>query len=184
MKMTAIISFNVETKKTSSTSLYSKIFSKVYSESEHSIDWDISLAILNPEDKLVSQECFVFYNNHNYNDGTISLRGDSIVFAQAPEFDEEVIIDFSKLPIETSSIVFYLSNQQKFNFQITNIEVQIENSSNTSDNQFRIYNTSICNAIELFRLKRNNENEIWKVEILNNPISDPNGLEYILKKII
>lgn len=182
--MASIISFNVETKRTSSPSFYSKIFRKECSQSEHYIDWDISVAILNSEDKLLSQDCFVFYNNNNYNDGTISIRGDSIVFVQPPEFDEEVIIDFSKLPVETNSIVFYLSNHQMFNFEIINIDVKIEKCSNISDNQFRISNSSVCNAFELFMLKKHEENRIWKVEILNNPITAPNGLEYILKKII
>ena len=181
--MKSRISFNVETKRISTPSVVSKLFGSRNSEIEHFIDWDISLGILNSAGHLVSQDSFVFYNNCNYKNGTITLRSDTIINVQSPEFDEEVIIDFSELPVEANSIVFYLSNHQKFNFEITNIDVQIENLPNIheKDNQFRITNTSICNAIELFKFIRKNES--WTIETLNIPIIESNGLEYILKKI-
>lgn len=181
--MKSRISFNVETKRISTPSVASKLFGSRNSEIEHFIDWDISLGILNSAGHLVSQDSFVFYNNCNYKNGTITLRSDTIINVQSPEFDEEVIIDFSELPVEANSIVFYLSNHQKFNFEITNIDVQIESVPNIfeKDNQFRITNTSICNAIELFKFILINES--WTIETLNIPIIESNGLEYILKKI-
>lgn len=184
--MSSIIGFNVETKtKTNSPpSLFSKVFGGNSSEVEHFIDWDISLAILNSNGKLLSQECFIFYNNLNYGNGIITLRADSINFlsVKGPEFDEEVNIDFSKLPTETSSINFYLSNHQEFNFDITNVDVQIENIENLSDQKFRISNSTTCNAIELFKFQKTN-NRMWNIEILNTSINGSNGLVSILKNI-
>jgi stress response protein SCP2 len=58
--MSSIISLNVETKTNSSPSLYSKEFGGKSSEVKHFIDWDISVAILNSNGKLLSQECFIF----------------------------------------------------------------------------------------------------------------------------
>lgn len=180
--MSSIISFNVDTKTKSTPSLYSKIFGGKSNEVEHFIDWDISLAILNSYGKLLSQECFIFYNNLNYGDGIIKLRSDSIVCIKAPEFDEEVIIDFCRLPVESDNIVFYLSNHQEFNFDITNIEVQIKNLENVGHQKFRISNSTTCNAIELFKFQKTNE--IWDLRIINNSITDSNGLGYILKNIL
>lgn len=182
--MSSIISFNVDTKTKSTPSLYSKVFGKEHNDVEHFIDWDISLAILNSNGKLVSQEGFIFYNNLNYRNGTISLRADSVNFlcVEGPEFDEEIIIDFNRLPVETNSIVFYISNHQQFNFDITEINVQIENIQNISDQRFCISNSTTCNAIELFKFQKTNE--IWNFEIINNSITAPNGLEYILKSIL
>lgn len=179
--MSSIISFNVETKTNPTPTLYSKVFGGKSTEVEHFIDWDISVAILNSNGKLLSQECFIFYNNLNYGDGTIKLRADSIVCAQAPEFDEEVIIDFSGLPVESDKIVFYLSNHQELNFDITNIDVKIEQFENVVNQKFHISNSTACNAIEMFKFQKTNE--IWEIKILNNSIPDSNGLSYILKKI-
>ncbi len=177
------ISFNIETKKISNPTVVSKLFGSRNCEIQHFIDWDISLGILNSVGNLVSPDSFIFYNNCNYENGTITLRSDTLINVQSPEFDEEVIIDFSELSIEANSIVFYISNHQKFNFEITHIDVQIDSVPKTceKENQFRITNTSICNAIELFKFIRNNQS--WTIETLNNPIIEPNGLEYIFNKI-
>lgn len=182
--MSSIISLNVETKTNSTPTLYSKVFGGKSSEVEHFIDWDISVAILNSNGKLLSQECFIFYNNLNYGNGIITLRADSINFLslKGPEYDEEVFIDFGRLPVETDSIVFYLSNHQELNFEITNVDVQIENIENLSDQKFRISNSTTCNAIELFKFRKTNE--IWDFRIINNSITDSNGLGYILKNIL
>ena len=179
----SIISFNVNTKRNLNPSLFSKILGKGTSEAEHFIDWDISLAVLNQKGKLLNQDCFIFYNNLNYNNDIISLRGDSIIIDPAPEFDEELIVNFNKLPKEAYNLVFYLSNHQKINFETTEIEIQIENIPNISDKQFKITNSTTCNAIELFKFQKC-KNNIWDIVILNSPFTDSNGLEQIVKSIV
>jgi stress response protein SCP2 len=182
--MKSRINFNVHTtKKNINQSAISKLLGKHNKEIQHFIDWDISVGVLNEMGHLLSLESFIFYGHCNYENGTITLRSDTIIFGQPPEFDEVVIIDFSKLPDEAKNITFYLSNQQKDNFEIANIDVVIESLSNIElrDNQLRITNSTTCNAIELFELIRTNYS--WAINILNNPIKELNGLGCIVNKI-
>jgi stress response protein SCP2 len=139
--------------------------------------------LLDKENKLIEQSAFIFFNNPTFMENVILINS-SFDINYHSEFDEEVMIDFTRIPDNVSQILFFLSNHQKFNFDIPKIEVVVNNSPCHSEesNHFSISNENVGNAIELFKFSRKSESNFWVIEILNLPISDPNGMSYILKK--
>ena len=181
--MKSTICFNVDSKTRIPSSIFSKAIGRKDRIVDNSIDWDISAVLLDSQNQLISQDGFIFFNNPNYKDDIITIKSSFEINCHS-EFDEEIIIDLDRIPINVSSVMFFLSNHQKFNFDIASIEVIIKSSPfQTEDsNQFTIARDNVGNALELFKFSRELDRSLWKIEILNLSISDPNGMSFILNK--
>jgi stress response protein SCP2 len=177
------ISFNVDSHTRLYPSTISRIFGKKEREIANQIDWDISLLLLDDENKLIGEKSFVFFNNPTYMDDVIVIHS-SIDNNIHSEFDEEVMIDFTRIPDNVSQILFFLSNHQTFSFDIPKIEVFVKNSPCHSEysNHLSISNENVGNALELFKFSRKSQSTSWEIEVLNLPISDANGMSFILNK--
>ncbi len=184
--MRSRICFNIDTKKFSNTGLFSRLLGNRSKVEEHYIDWDISVGLLNDNCQIANQDNFVFYNNPTFGNGAITLKSCIEINIREPEFDEEVEIEFDKIPENISEIVFFLSNHQEFNFYITDVKVNIFNSEcfDNANSDLSFTNSDSCNAIELMKFTRNKVNQNWQIEILNTPIPGSNGLSVILNKYL
>ena len=182
--MSSRICFNIDTKKISNTGLFSRLLGNRTKVEEHYIDWDISVALLNDSCQIANQNNFIFYNNPTFGDGAITLKSCIGINIHEPEFDEEVEIEFDKIPENISEIVFFLSNHQEFNFYITDVKVNMFNSEcfDNANSDLIFTNSESCNAIELMKFTRSKVNQNWSIEILNTPVLGPNGLLRILDK--
>lgn len=181
--MKSTVCFNVDSKTKIPGSIFSKAIGRRDRIVDNAIDWDISAVLLNSQNQLISQDGFIFFNNPSYEDNIITIKSSFEINCHS-EFDEEINLDFDRIPINVSSVVFFLSNHQKFNFDIAKIEVTIKNSpfQTEESNQFTISNDNVGNALELFKISRESDRNFWEIEILNSSISDPNGMSFILKK--
>ncbi len=184
VRMRSRICFNIDTKKISNTGLFSRLLGNRSKIEEHYIDWDISVGLLSDSCKIANQDNFIFYNNPTSFNGAITLKSCIEINIREPEFDEEVEIEFEKIPENISQIVFFLSNHQEFNFYITDVKVNIFNCEifDNANSKLNFTNSDSCNAIELIKFTRSKVNQTWKVEILNTPILGLNGLSVILNK--
>lgn len=118
------------------------------------IDLDASIFLLDKNDKTITDEDFVFYNNLVARDGAVKHFGDSRTGAGDGD-DEKITIDLMSLPFEVVRIAFALSiydyDTAENNFEmVRNVYFRIVN--NTTDHEtFRFeldgdlgHTTGIC----------------------------------------
>lgn len=181
--MKATISFNVDTYTKIPGSSVSKLFGCKERMVENCIDFDISILLLDENSCIIGEEAFIYFNNPVFMQDVIVLCS-SFKAYDSSEFDEEILIDFTRMPISVFHILFILSNHQELNFNIVNINVQVTNSSfvKTDSNPFVISNQNVGNAIELFTFSRKSKNEMWNTDISNISIIDNRGMASILNK--
>lgn len=97
----------------------------------HSFDLDASVFLLNDQEKLISDEHFIFYNNLTSPDADKSVKhmGDNLT-GEGEGDDEGVIVDLRKVPADIMRIVITVTiheaDQRKQNFgQVKNAFVRL-----------------------------------------------------------
>lgn len=155
-------------------------------ESSTGVDFDLdaSVFILGENKKIISDEFFVFYNNLESPDGSVTHTGDNQT-GDGDGDDEAVMIDLSKIDNRATEICIvvtihdYESRKQNFG-QVRNAFIRIvDNNSNTEIMKFELdEDFSVETAVEFGRIyKRNNE---WKFEAIGMGMKG--GLEEYLTK--
>jgi tellurium resistance protein TerD len=107
------------------------------------IDVDVSIFLLDKNDKTKEDEDFIFYNNSSARDGAVRHMGDSRTGAGDGD-DEKISIDLMALPFDIVKIAFFLSVYD-LNTTINNNFTMVKNV------YFRILNAQ--NQIEMFRFE-------------------------------
>ncbi|MCQ2124307.1 MAG: TerD family protein [Fibrobacter sp.] len=67
-------------------------------------DLDASVFLLNDKDKMQSDEDLVFYNNPEHSSGAVRHGGDDRVGGDGSSDDEQIFIDFDKIPSYVSKL--------------------------------------------------------------------------------
>lgn len=106
------------------------------------VDIDVSLFLLDKNDRTREDEDFVFYNNMAGRDGAVKHLGDSRTGAGDGD-DEQIIMDLMALPFEITKIVFVLS--------IYDLDLNSNNFTMVKNVYFRLINNE--NDQEIFRFE-------------------------------
>ena len=113
-----------------------KVIASLGWDDEHiDFDLDVSVFLLNSEEKVTKDEDFIFYNNLESETKAVIHTGNSKKRAQN---NETVMIDFSKIPSHVEKIAIIVTihdaNKRQQNFgQISNAFIQIINESNNEE---------------------------------------------------
>lgn len=110
------------------------------------IDLDVSVFLLDKDDRTRVDEDFVFYNNLIGRDGAVKHLGDSRTGAGDGD-DEKIIIDLMALPFEIIKIAFVVS--------IYDLDMNSNNFQMVKDVFFRIVNNETTH--ETFRFELDEE---------------------------
>lgn len=104
-------------------------------------DLDASAFILGPNGKVSSDNDFVFYGNQDWHNHTIWSSGDDTTGGSSEDGDDEqIFIDFSKIPPEVDKIAItvtiYDAVERRQNFgQVSNAYVRVAKVANEFDTQ-------------------------------------------------
>lgn len=136
----------------------------------YDFDLDASAIMIDSDRKLVSEECFVFYNNLYSPDGALSHTGDDPNGKSSDgDDDEAIIVDLEKVDPRVQEILFVVTiedfERRKQNFgQVRNSYIRVVDNSNHQeiakyelDEDF-----SIETGVEFGRLYKRNGS--WKFE--------------------
>jgi len=102
-------------------------------------DLDASAFCLGKNGKVLSEEWFVFYNNQSSPNGAVKSSGDDMTGGGNEDGDDEqLIIDFAKLPPEVDKIAITVTIHEAFerkqNFgQVSNAYVRVAKIADESD---------------------------------------------------
>jgi tellurium resistance protein TerD len=102
-------------------------------------DLDASAFLLGANGKVLSDECFVFYNNPSAFNGAVKSTGDDRTGGNSEEGDDEqLVIDFTKIPanIEKIAVVVTIDDavNRRQNFgQVSNAYVRVAIMQNEFD---------------------------------------------------
>ena len=102
-------------------------------------DLDASAFLLGKNGKVLKDEDFVFYGNQNARNGAVMSMGDDTSGGNSEDGDDEqIFIDFTKIPPEIEKIAItvtiYDSDVRHQNFgQVSNAYVRVARVSSTSD---------------------------------------------------
>jgi tellurium resistance protein TerD len=102
-------------------------------------DLDASAFLLGKNGKVLKDEDFVFYGNQNARNGAVMSMGDDTSGGNSEDGDDEqIFIDFTKVPPEIEKIAItvtiYDSDVRHQNFgQVSNAYVRVARVSSTSD---------------------------------------------------
>ncbi len=110
------------------------------------LDLDVSMFLLNAQDKTRVDSDFIFYNNMIGSDGSVKHMGDSRTGAGEGD-DEIMVLNLNELPFDISKISFVLS--------IYDMEFQGHDFSMVKNVYFRVVNNT--NDNELFRYELDDE---------------------------
>lgn len=104
--------------------------------SSHPIDLDASAFLVGSSNKILSDECFVFYNNPKSPDGSVVYSGDNRSGIGEGD-DETLIVDTSKIDPAVQQIVFCCSineaDERKQNFcMVNNAYIRIYEQSSSA----------------------------------------------------
>ena len=105
----------------------------------YDFDLDASAFVLRANGKVGSDEDFIFYNNPDWRDHTIWSTGDDRTGGNSDEGDDEqIFIDFSKIPPEVDKIAItvtiYDADKRRQNFgQVSNAYVRVVKVDNEQD---------------------------------------------------
>ncbi|MDR6923323.1 MULTISPECIES: TerD family protein [Chryseobacterium] len=133
-------------------------------------DLDASAIMIDSNRKLVSEECFVFYNNLQSPDGALTHTGDDPNGKNSDgDDDEAIIVDLEKVDPRVEEILFVVTiedfERRKQNFgQVRNSYIRIvDNSSNQEIAKYELdEDFSIETGVEFGRLYKRNGS--WKFE--------------------
>jgi len=149
-------------------------------------DLDVSLFLLDTNDKLVSQKHFIFYNNLTSPDPdkSIQLMGDNKTGEGAGD-DEAAIVDFRKVPADidkiTVTVTIHEADKRGQNFgQVNNAYVRVVNVE-TKDEVLRYdldEDFSIETAVIMTEFYRK-DNE-WRINAVGSGYQG--GLEALLSR--
>ncbi|WP_298509459.1 TerD family protein [uncultured Kordia sp.] len=136
----------------------------------HDFDLDASAFLLNKDRRLAKETHFIFYNNLESPDGSVTHTGDDPDGNSSDgDDDEAIIVDLTLIPDDIEEILFVVTIEdfeaRKQNFgQVRNSYIRIvDDSKNEVVAKYELdEDFSIETAVEFGRLyKRNNE---WKFE--------------------
>ena len=149
-------------------------------------DLDASVFLLSANEKLVSDQHFIFYNNlvSPDSENSVKLLGDNRT-GEGDGDDEGVIVDLRKVPADVEKIVvtvtIYEAAKRKQNFgQVTNAYVRLVDVQ-TKDEVLRYdlsEDFSIETAVVMTELYRNGDE--WKLNAVGNGFEG--GLQALLDK--
>ncbi len=133
-------------------------------------DLDASAIMIDSNRKLVSEECFVFYNNLQSPDGALTHTGDDPNGKNSDgDDDEAIIVDLEKVDSRVEEILFVVTiedfERRKQNFgQVRNSYIRIvDNSSNQEIAKYELdEDFSIETGVEFGRLYKRSGS--WKFE--------------------
>ncbi|KFF13306.1 chemical-damaging agent resistance protein C [Chryseobacterium soli] len=136
----------------------------------HDFDLDASAIMIDSDRKLVSEECFVFYNNLNSPDGALTHTGDDPNGKNSDgDDDEAIIVDLEKVDSKVKEILFVVTiedfERRKQNFgQVRNSYIRIvDNHTNQEIAKYELdEDFSIETGVEFGRLYKRNGS--WKFE--------------------
>jgi len=136
----------------------------------HEFDLDASAIMIDSDRKLVSEECFVFYNNLNSPDGALTHTGDDPNGKNSDgDDDEAIIVDLEKVDSRVEEILFVVTiedfERRKQNFgQVRNSYIRIvDNHTNQEIAKYELdEDFSIETGVEFGRLYKRNGS--WKFE--------------------
>ncbi|MEV5831701.1 TerD family protein [Spirillospora sp. NPDC052242] len=100
-------------------------------------DLDASALLLDAENKVLSDQHFVFFNNLKSPDGSVEHTGDNLT-GEGEGDDEQIQVGLSVVPAEVSKIVFPVSiydadsRQQNFG-QVRNAFIRVVNKADNSE---------------------------------------------------
>ncbi|OLT26019.1 chemical-damaging agent resistance protein C [Actinomadura sp. CNU-125] len=100
-------------------------------------DLDASALLLNAENKVLSDQHFVFFNNLKSPDGSVEHTGDNLT-GEGEGDDEQIQVGLSTVPAEVSKIVFPVSiydadNRQQNFGQVRNAFIRVVNKADNSE---------------------------------------------------
>jgi tellurium resistance protein TerD len=133
-------------------------------------DLDASAIMIDSDRKLLSEECFVFYNNLQSPDGALTHTGDDPSGKNSDgDDDEAIIVDLEKVDPKAEEILFVVTiedfERRKQNFgQVRNSYIRIvDNSTNQEIAKYELdEDFSIETGVEFGRLYKRNGS--WKFE--------------------
>ena len=138
-------------------------------------DLDSSVFLLGANNKVASDDDFVFYGNLKHKSGAVEHMGDNLTGAGEGD-DEQIKIDLSKVPAEVEKIDFtvtiYEAEERKQNFgQVENAFIRVVNSA-TNEELIRYdlgEDFSIETAVVIGELYRNKGE--WKFNAIGSGFS-------------
>ena len=106
-------------------------------------DLDSSVFLLGANNKVASDDDFVFYGNLKHKSGAVEHMGDNLTGAGEGD-DEQIKIDLSKVPAEVEKIDFtvtiYEAEERKQNFgQVENAFIRVVNSATNATISAKIF---------------------------------------------
>ncbi|UWX60688.1 TerD family protein [Chryseobacterium oranimense] len=133
-------------------------------------DLDASAIMIDSDRKLITEECFVFYNNLQSPDGALTHTGDDPSGKNSDgDDDEAIIVDLEKVDPRAEEILFVVTiedfERRKQNFgQIRNSYIRIvDNSTGQEIAKYELdEDFSIETGVEFGRLYKRNGS--WKFE--------------------
>lgn len=133
-------------------------------------DLDASAIMIDSDRKLITEECFVFYNNLQSPDGALTHTGDDPSGKNSDgEDDEAIIVDLEKVDPRAEEILFVVTiedfERRKQNFgQVRNSYIRIvDNSTSQEIAKYELdEDFSIETGVEFGRLYKRNGS--WKFE--------------------
>jgi len=133
-------------------------------------DLDASAIMIDSDRKLISEECFVFYNNLQSPDGALTHTGDDPSGKNSDgDDDEAIMVDLEKVDPKAEEILFVVTiedfERRKQNFgQVRNSYIRIvDNSTNQEIAKYELdEDFSIETGVEFGRLYKRNGS--WKFE--------------------
>lgn len=136
----------------------------------HDFDLDASAIMIDSDRKLLSEECFVFYNNLSSPDGALLHTGDDPNGKNSDgEDDEAIIVDLDKVDSRVEEILFVVTiedfERRKQNFgQVRNSYIRVvDNHTNQEIAKYELdEDFSIETGVEFGRLYKRNGS--WKFE--------------------
>ncbi|MCQ2218125.1 MAG: TerD family protein [Paludibacteraceae bacterium] len=154
------------------------------SASGNDFDLDASVFILGSNQKLISDEYFVFYNNLKSPDEAVVHTGDNLT-GDGEGDDESILIDLSKIDFRAEDIrivvTIHKATERKQNFgQVHNSFVRIYNTDTKEEIlKYELEEDfSIETSVEFGRIYK--KNGVWKFEAAG--VGDKQGLEGYLTK--
>ena len=138
-------------------------------------DLDSSVFLLGANNKVASDDDFVFYGNLKHKSGAVEHMGDNLTGAGEGD-DEQIKIDLSKVPAEVEKIDFtvtiYEAEERKQNFgQVENAFIRVVNQA-TNEELIRYdlgEDFSIETAVVIGELYRNKGE--WKFNAIGSGFS-------------
>lgn len=136
----------------------------------YDFDLDASAIMINSNRKLVSESHFIFYNNLNSPDGSLTHTGDDPSGGNSDgDDDESIIIDLDKVSVDVQEILFVVTindfEVRKQNFgQVRNSYIRVvDNQNNKEVAKYELdEDFSIETGVEFGRLYK--KNDTWKFE--------------------